>query len=217
VDAWQRVAISSCDCESTSLTTMMNLPRTWFTNNSKGMDIFKWALMQVATIVMAFDWCQRELAILFGFATVQVVLPPYPSRHLVRWRLPIKSQSHLWEYRDIRRQFTPNYTTHAKRPQWVYPVQTPANWNERSQFKCFSTATNIERFRGTSVYSGFISKWTQMYELLGVAGLKLGYLGSVISRRNSDRLSSLGSRPKLLEPRRTARVCATGVRCSVWL
>jgi len=29
------------------------------------------------------------------------------------------------------------------------------------------------------ISSGFISKWTQMYELLGVAGLKLGYLGSV--------------------------------------
>jgi len=64
--------------------------------------------------------------------------------------------------------------------------------------------------QGNGISSGFISKWTQMYELLGVAGLKLGYLGrSVISRRNSDRLSSLGSRPKLLEPRRTARVCAT--------
>lgn len=29
------------------------------------------------------------------------------------------------------------------------------------------------------ISSGFISKWTQTYELLGVAGLKLGYLGSV--------------------------------------
>ena len=29
------------------------------------------------------------------------------------------------------------------------------------------------------VSSGFISKWTQLYEQLGVSGLKLGYLGSV--------------------------------------
>jgi len=50
-----------------------------------------------------------------------------------------------------------------------------------------------------------------MYELLGVAGLKLDTLGrSVISRRNSDRLSSLGSRPTTgTSP--NCRVCATGL------
>lgn len=35
----------------------------------------------------------------------------------------------------------------------------------------------IQEILGVS--SGFISKWTQLYELLGVSGLKLGYLGSV--------------------------------------
>jgi len=64
------------------------------------------------------------------------------------------------------------------------------NWNERSQFKCFSTATNIRDSGEPRYSSGFISKWTQMYELLGVAGLKLGYLGRSVIRRNSDRLSS---------------------------
>lgn len=35
----------------------------------------------------------------------------------------------------------------------------------------------IQEILGMS--SGFISKWTQLYELLGVSGLKLGYQGSV--------------------------------------
>lgn len=35
----------------------------------------------------------------------------------------------------------------------------------------------IQEILGVS--SGFISKWTQLYELLGVSELKLGYLGSV--------------------------------------
>jgi len=59
------------------------------------------------------------------------------------------------------------------------------------------------------ISSGFISKWTQMYELLGVAGLKLGYLGSV-GYLEAQQRQAHHSRPKLLEPRRTARVCATG-------
>lgn len=42
-----------------------------------------------------------------------------------------------------------------------------------------------------SVSSGFISKWTQLYELQGVSGLKLGHLGSTGYLKSEQRQAIL--------------------------
>ena len=48
----------------------------------------------------------------------------------------------------------------------------------------------IQEILGVS--SGFISKWVQLYKLLGVSGLKLGYQGSVGYLKPVQRQSVIG-------------------------
>ena len=56
--------------------------------------------------------------------------------------------------------------------------------------------------------SGFISKWTERYEQLGVQGLKLGYQGSVGYLEPEQRFCGhrLVKAQELLESRGTARI-----------
>jgi putative transposase len=58
------------------------------------------------------------------------------------------------------------------------------------------------------VSSGFISKWTERYEQLGVQGLKLGYQGSVGYLEPEQRFCGhrLVKAQELLESRGTARI-----------
>ncbi len=66
------------------------------------------------------------------------------------------------------------------------------------------------------VSSGFISKWTRRYELLGASGLRLGYPGSEGYLSTEERQSVVGwlQNKEILEFDRTTDLSGDGVRGS---